>query len=59
MDAYLQDLYGAKSLMRDGTLDPTALKTALETSSQRVLGDVPCHVLLQKMGQRSLQGDNS
>ena len=59
MDAYLQDLYGAKSIMRDGTLDPIALKSALEVSSQRVLGDVPCHVLLQKMGQRSLHDNDS
>ena len=57
VDAYLQDLYGAASgnkVIHDGVIDPGALKAELETSNNRVLAGMPCHVLLDNIGQRSL-----
>ncbi len=62
VDAYLQDLYGAVDdhrVMRHGVLDPTALKAELDSSNSRVLQGVPCHVLLQNIGQRSLHESSS
>ena len=57
LDVYLQDLYGAlddSKVMHDGVLDPVAIKTALQASNTKVLGEMPCRVLLQNLGQRSL-----
>ncbi len=57
VDAYLQDLYGAvddHKVMKGGVLDPMALKAELEASNSRVLGGIPCKVLLQNIGQRQL-----
>jgi flagellar FliL protein len=62
VDAYLQDLYGAageNKVMHDGMLDPTALKAELETSNNRVLAGMPCHVLLDNIGQRGLHTNPS
>jgi hypothetical protein len=58
LDVYLQDLYGAldeSKVMRNGVLDPNAIKIALEASNIKVLGAIPCRVLLQNLGQRSLE----
>ena len=55
VDAYMQDLYGAidnHHMMRSGVLDASALKATLEASNARILGSMPCHVLLQNIGQR-------
>ena len=57
VDAYLQDLYGAANgnkVIHDGVIDPGALKAELETSNSRVLAGMPCHVLLDNIGQRGL-----
>jgi hypothetical protein len=57
LDVYLQDLYGAldaTKVIHNGVLDPSAIKVALEASNAKVLGDIPCRVLLQNLGQRSL-----
>jgi hypothetical protein len=57
VDAYLQDLYGAgtkNTVIKNGVLDPMALKTELENSNTRVLAGMPCHVLLDNLGARNL-----
>ncbi len=62
IDAYLQDLYGAageSKMMHDGAIDPSALKAELETSNNRVLAGMPCHVLLDNIGQRDVHNSSS
>ena len=57
VDAYLQDLYGAgtkSAVMKNGVLDPMALKSELENSNTRVLAGMPCHVLLDNLGARNM-----
>ncbi len=62
VDAYLQDLYGAAArdrVVHDGVIDPAALKAELDSSNTRILSGMPCHVLLDNIGQRATRNSAS
>jgi flagellar FliL protein len=62
VDAYLQDLYGAATrdkVVVSGVIDPMALKAELESSNTRILAGMPCHVLLDNIGQRAVHNSAS